>query len=147
MFVSYLVRSQFVIPNRLLCGVPVGRQSVNSSEITCSLDIENDLVTFADLRPGLVAVCRPNILLCQNRPVAFDDGPNPVGGHMPRRGILLRRQKTLPFQHPASSERRSAPRSSGPTDVRVSVDLQLDRYLAAKYSSSSQVARVLTEAC
>lgn len=93
MFVFYLVRSQFVVPYRLFCGVPVRRQSVNSPEIACSLYIENDLVTFADLCPGLVAVRRPHVLLRQNRPVAFDDGPNPVGRHVPRRGILLAGQK------------------------------------------------------
>ena len=93
MFVFYLVRSQFVVPYRLLCEVPVRRQSVNSPEIACSFYIENDLVTFANLRPGLVAVRRPNVLLCQNRPVAFDDGPNPVGGHVPRRGICSRDKK------------------------------------------------------
>src|SRR2546422_10586443 len=114
MFVSYLVRSQFIVPYRLLCGVPVRPQSVNSPEIACSLYIENDLVTFADLRPGLVAVRRPHVLLCQNSPVAFDDGPNPVGRHVRQRGILLTGQKTLlcAVTWPPSSGRRAATRSS-----------------------------------
>src|SRR2546426_3577010 len=94
MFVSYLVRSQFIVPYRLLRGVPVRRQSVNSAEIACSFYIENDLVTFSDLRPGLVAIRRPHVLLCQNRPVAFDDGPNPVGGHVPE-GAFCSRDKNV----------------------------------------------------
>src|SRR5438093_12988716 len=88
MFVSYLIRSQFVVPYRHLGRVPVRRQSVNRPEIARSLYIENDLVTFADLRSGLVAVRRPHVLLCQNRPVAFDDRPYPVGCHILGKAIF-----------------------------------------------------------
>ena len=122
MFVSYLVRSQFIVPYRLLRGVPVRRQSVNSAEIACSFYIENDLVTFSDLRPGLVAIRRPHVLLCQNRPVAFDDGPNPVGGHVPRRGILLAGQKRCfvrSLGHPPVEDDRPQDQvNNGPSEER-----------------------------
>ena len=82
MFVSHFVRRQLVIPYRFFCGVPVRAQTINSSEISRSLHVERDPVTFPDFRLRLGAVGRPHVLLGQNGPVALDDRPNPVGHDM-----------------------------------------------------------------